>query len=331
MPTPNPRTPVRPGRGTKANLDTALAASAIKEGELVYAKDQDKLYIVEGGAFIAAGGSSVGNTAPSGPTATGTAGEIRQDGDYIYICTATNTWKRVAISTWSNGDPLFSSVALLLHADGTNGSTTFTDSSSLNLSLTPTSATLSTAQQKFGSASINFNSGSSGSLQLSSASNALDIGASENFTTEFFIYVTGHATPGVVADSTYAILEFSGSIDYTLNLVSSTNGGGTCKLVMVLNYSTVVIDHQSSVPLNQWVHVAMVRSGDVNALYIDGVKSTTTWSNGSALDNSSFWSIGPRQSGTTNRFYLDEVRVTKSNARYTANFTPPTAAFPNNP
>lgn len=43
-------------------------------------------------------------SAPTGvPTAnnsTGTEGSIRWDADYIYICTATNTWKRVAIATW---------------------------------------------------------------------------------------------------------------------------------------------------------------------------------------------------------------------------------------
>jgi len=37
---------------------------------------------------------------PASATATGTAGEICWDADYIYVCTATNTWKRTAISTW---------------------------------------------------------------------------------------------------------------------------------------------------------------------------------------------------------------------------------------
>lgn len=40
------------------------------------------------------------NTAPSSAADTGTTGEIRIDASYIYICTATNTWKRVAIATW---------------------------------------------------------------------------------------------------------------------------------------------------------------------------------------------------------------------------------------
>jgi hypothetical protein len=37
---------------------------------------------------------------PASATATGTVGTITYDTDYIYICIATDTWKRVAISTW---------------------------------------------------------------------------------------------------------------------------------------------------------------------------------------------------------------------------------------
>lgn len=37
---------------------------------------------------------------PSSATDFGTQGEIRWDGNYIYICIATDTWRRVAHSTW---------------------------------------------------------------------------------------------------------------------------------------------------------------------------------------------------------------------------------------
>ena len=40
------------------------------------------------------------NTAPASATATGTLGEIRIDANHIYVCTATNVWKRAAIATW---------------------------------------------------------------------------------------------------------------------------------------------------------------------------------------------------------------------------------------
>jgi hypothetical protein len=40
------------------------------------------------------------NTAPANAADTGTLGEIRYTADYIYVCTATDTWKRAALSTW---------------------------------------------------------------------------------------------------------------------------------------------------------------------------------------------------------------------------------------
>ena len=40
------------------------------------------------------------NTAPASATATGTLGEIRYTADFIYVCIATDTWKRTALTTW---------------------------------------------------------------------------------------------------------------------------------------------------------------------------------------------------------------------------------------
>ena len=37
---------------------------------------------------------------PASASAAGTMGTIAWDTGYIYVCTATNTWKRVAIATW---------------------------------------------------------------------------------------------------------------------------------------------------------------------------------------------------------------------------------------
>lgn len=37
---------------------------------------------------------------PASATATGVAGTITWDSGFIYVCTATDTWKRVAIATW---------------------------------------------------------------------------------------------------------------------------------------------------------------------------------------------------------------------------------------
>lgn len=37
---------------------------------------------------------------PASASATGSAGEICWDSSYVYVCVATNTWKRAALSTW---------------------------------------------------------------------------------------------------------------------------------------------------------------------------------------------------------------------------------------
>ena len=50
MPTPASRTPVRVARGTYSNLNSSV--SDIQEGEIVYATDQDKLYVKEGSALV---------------------------------------------------------------------------------------------------------------------------------------------------------------------------------------------------------------------------------------------------------------------------------------
>ena len=50
MPTPTNRTPVRVARGTYSNLNSSVAD--IQEGEIVYATDQDKLYVKEGSALV---------------------------------------------------------------------------------------------------------------------------------------------------------------------------------------------------------------------------------------------------------------------------------------
>ena len=52
------------------------------------------------GDVVIAGSIRAHLTTPSSSSATGTAGQIAWDGNYVYVCTATNTWKRAALSSW---------------------------------------------------------------------------------------------------------------------------------------------------------------------------------------------------------------------------------------
>ena len=49
------------------------------------------------GAVIATGSEAT----PASATATCVKGQLQWDANYVYMCTASNTWKRSALSTWA--------------------------------------------------------------------------------------------------------------------------------------------------------------------------------------------------------------------------------------
>ena len=83
---------------------------------------------------------------------------------------------------------------------------------------------------------------------------------------------------------------------------------------------------------NAWQHVAWCRSGTTLRGYTNGIQIfSTIFSNN--LTNTSQVTVGyaPAGPGGNNYIlngYIDDLRITKGVARYTANFTPPTAPFP---
>jgi hypothetical protein len=105
--------------------------------------------------------------------------------------------------------------------------------------------------------------------------------------------------------------------------------------VLAGNYSTssYLIASSSSLTLNTWNHIAVVRNGNSWQIYINGVAdgASVTW-NGNVDNNTSsaVFGIGgdiTTGSGLTWNGYIDDLRITKGYARYTSNFTPPTSAF----
>jgi hypothetical protein len=80
------------GSGDAFSLDTALVRSSA--GVVGVTDGASGVGIISGKLRLQTA------TAPSSASDTGTVNEVRWDANFIYICTATNTWKRVAISTW---------------------------------------------------------------------------------------------------------------------------------------------------------------------------------------------------------------------------------------
>ncbi len=88
------------GGGTMAQFTDTGSAYLYYSGNLRF--DTSALGVTAYGDVTTTGQFRVNalNAAPASASATGTLGEIRFTADHIYVCVATNTWKRVAIATF---------------------------------------------------------------------------------------------------------------------------------------------------------------------------------------------------------------------------------------
>ena len=215
-------------------------------------------------------------------------------------------------------DQYFNDVSLLLHMDGANNSTTFTDSSENGLIVTAIGgAQISTTQSKFGGASAYFD-GSGASVTAAGSINFAY--GTADFTVEMWLYASAY-------DPSYNIIFSQTESGQNYFLIAQESGNS------VFRYGdlggTVISGPQ--LLAQQWQHIAVVRSGGTVTLYVNGEGGTPTPCNFDFTDISYPIAVGSYDHSGDNSFtgYIDDLRITKGVARYTANFTPPTEAFPN--
>jgi hypothetical protein len=224
--------------------------------------------------------------------------------------------RRAGIWPGSTVDPNFADVSLLLHMDGSNGSTTFTDNSANAFTVTANgNAQISTAQAKFGGASGSFD-GTDDYLSIANAS-ALQMDTS-NFTIEFWIYWNSIPSYSTVLSKGYV---GAGS----LLLQTSQNTG---RLSVFIGGSSVIAE-SGTAPASTWISYALVKDGSTITLYRDGTSSGTA-TNSTSINNTSTLYIGAGLSSPDYfvNGYIDELRITKGVARYTSNYTVATSRFP---
>lgn len=227
------------------------------------------------------------------------------------------------IAKYSNINQYLTSLSLLLHMDGTNGSTTFADSSPNALTVTANGgAQISTAQTKSGFSEAGYFNGTN-SFVSTPDSTALEFGSGD-FTVEAWIYPTSNTGMRTIFSKTsngYSPLLFTVNNGNLVYYMSSTGTGW--------NVASGV--SAGSVTLNAWNHIAISRSGTSVKPFVNGVAGTSTTTSASLVDNTGPVRIGANYfTGTLEYFagYMDEVRVTKM-ARYVSNYTPPASPFPN--
>jgi len=215
-------------------------------------------------------------------------------------------------------DPFYANVSLLLHCDGTNGSTSFPDNSPSPKTVTAAgNAQVTTARAKFGNGSAAFD-GTGDRLDIASSS-AFDLDASA-YTIEFFVWFNsiGSAIRTVVlqgSSQSYGIIPSFNDLAITLF------GGGNAL------FAAGALTGKSA----QWVHIAHTSDGTTRRLFVDGIIKASGTTRAVPLGNCSIGIGGntvvfPSSNLNGN---IEEVRITKGVARYTADFTPPTAPFPN--
>ena len=220
---------------------------------------------------------------------------------------------------------------LLIHGGGidTNGSgtQTFTDSSPSGHTIVVTNDTQwDDTQSKFASTSIKFD-GSSDLLTVANHAD-WDFGTAD-FTVDFWTYIVN----GAQDDTFFSTLPTGGSPvglnlslretePFSLGVYTSVGylGNGS-----VGNYTSKVIYE------NRWYHIALVRASGVFKFYVDGVNvGTVSGQTSLNVDTDQILHLGRFYTNTSGYHldgFMEEFRISKGIARWTAAFTPPTRRY----
>ena len=181
------------------------------------------------------------------------------------------------------------------------------DNAMMNDLETVGNAQISTSVKKYGTGSMYFD-GSGDSL--SQPSNPAYIFSTGNLTIEAWIYFNS------VANGTWVTTNVTSGFywQYFSSAISFGRAGGGTDI------------SKSWVPLaNAWYHVATVRSGSTVTHYVNGISiGSGTFTD--SISATTTLQIGTGGAGSFNG-YIDDLRITKGYARYTATFTPPIASF----
>jgi len=218
---------------------------------------------------------------------------------------------------------------MLLHCDGTDESTTITDSGYTGHAPSAEGdAQIDTAQSVFGTGSILFD----GTGDYVSIADHADFNMSTGAVTIDFWYRQNSGDGGLFTqradDDNLVNLYYDDSED-TLTFTIQSGGGA----------DEVTLTGTASISAGIWYHIAVIRgwggAGNGWALCINGTAIDTetvsaTWPNIAG----DFWvgaawyrSVHPDTTTHTNG-WIDEFRVSKGVARWTSNFTPPTQEYP---
>ena len=188
------------------------------------------------------------------------------------------------------------------------------DNAMMNDLETVGNAQISTSVKKYGTGSLAFD-GTTDYLQA--PTNQIYAFGTGNFTIEFWVY----ANSWTATAST--VVRIAGASDW----VCQFDGSGVMNFYA--NGSAQLVD-SGSPSTGVWTHYAIVRSGTSLKMYRSGTSvASATYATSIGASNVLLVGCGGDSNNTLYCLngYIDDLRITKGYARYTANFTPPTQAF----
>jgi len=168
--------------------------------------------------------------------------------------------------------------------------------------------------------------GTSSSLRIDDHAD-LELG-SNSFTAECWIYPmdTSGSNFGCIVSKGFSFQVYWKDNNQNLELYVSNDGS---------NYNMVNAGatHQGSVPIGQWTHIAVVRSGDVWSIYTNGQRSYgPVTAAGTLHNNGNYLGLGD-YSGSWGSYefegLISDFRLVNGTAVYTDNFNPPTTRLTN--
>jgi hypothetical protein len=249
--------------------------------------------------------------------------------EHLYkLNNTTLEWETVSKNATELGNDSYTKV--LLHMDGSDTSTTFTDDNAGGSAHTWTAAgnaQLDTADKKFGTASGLFDG--TGDYITTPDHSDFTLGSGD-WTIDFWFKADDaggtakalggqRSAAGTATTISWEIYKTAANV-IQLDVVQSstlTSVTGTTTFTSALNTG--------------WHHVAAVRTGDILKLFIDGVQEgSSTAFTGSVNDSSEVLGVGVIGAFTALSQWdgwIDEFRLSVGIARWTAAFTPPTGSY----
>jgi hypothetical protein len=266
---------------------------------------------------------TVGNGATIGYNSSASANPVDGYMSQIRVLRGASAYDTSQTTLTVPTSPLTAITNTKMLISGTNAG--IFDSTAKNDLETVGNAQVSTIQAKWGTTSMSFD-GSTSSWLVVPNRPTLDLSTgAPDWTLECWGYVANFTNSpyffnkGGVAASTYTNYSFSMTGNTSSGTVYCTLGNNGAET----SYSF------GTCAVNTWYHFAATRSGSTIRTFLNGVLVTSQSIATTMTDGGQDLYVGCLKNLTTNVLngYIDDLRVTKGYARYTATFTPPIAAF----